>query len=76
MKKTNHARTYRRARLLANVGVGLAVIGYVSAFTGHEIIGALPFLVGLFFAVGASHAAGGSSAFLAAWIIEEGEGKP
>ena len=33
-------------------------------------------LVGLFFAVGASHAAGGSSAFLAAWIIEEGEDKP
>ena len=71
----DHRREYRRYDLLANLGVGLAVIGYVAACTWHPLAGALPFLAGMLLAIVGSHGVGQHGTYLAAWF-ESGEEGP
>jgi len=60
----NAVRTWRTSQALAHGGTGLCTIGYILAATGHSVLGAVPFLAGLFLLAYGKYRSGHASAFL------------
>lgn len=65
------ARTWRVSRRLVRGGGGLLTVAYVAAATGHGVLGAAPFLVGMFMLALGGYSGGHAGAFLAAFTKDE-----